>query len=88
MSLVAMIDFLDQVVDRVPNFAGMKFVTFLLDDFGRCMRKYGDRVEISHGKEAVSILLYSIYSYMTARIRAIAINTGNELLLVWLWFHF
>lgn len=51
--LVAMLDFLDQVVARVPNFAGMKFVTFLLADLGRCMRKYGDRVEISYGKEEV-----------------------------------
>lgn len=47
----AMIDFLDRVVDSIPNFAGMKFVTFLLSDFGRCMRKYGDKVEIAYGKE-------------------------------------
>nr|XP_039249505.1 N-acetylneuraminate lyase-like isoform X1 [Styela clava]XP_039249506.1 N-acetylneuraminate lyase-like isoform X1 [Styela clava] len=64
----AMLDLLDNVVDRIPNFAGMKFVTFNMGDFGRCQQRYGDRVTLSFGKDEA--LLFAALSGGTSFVGA------------------
>jgi len=46
-------DLVEQCVNRLPNFAGLKFTSFRLDEFGQCLRKFGDKLTLCYGKDEV-----------------------------------
>ena len=44
-------DIVDLALQRVPNFAGIKFTFEDLHDYGRCVAAYGDRLSIAFGRD-------------------------------------
>lgn len=50
-----MVKLLDNIAERIPNFAGIKHVTNDLGDFGRCLYKYGSRFALMYGTDEVHI---------------------------------
>jgi N-acetylneuraminate lyase len=48
---VAVHEVVERAVQRVPNFAGIKFTFEDLHDYGRCVAAYGDRLSIAFGRD-------------------------------------
>ena len=44
-------DVIGRALERVPNFAGIKFTFEDLHDYGRCVAAYGDRLSIAFGRD-------------------------------------
>jgi len=44
---------MNEAIERIPNFAGMKFTSFNLVDLGRCGDKYGQNYNLCYSKDEV-----------------------------------
>lgn len=43
--------FVEQAIESIPNFAGVKYTHEDLDEFGRCVNRFGDQVQMLFGRD-------------------------------------
>ncbi|QDU90490.1 4-hydroxy-tetrahydrodipicolinate synthase [Pirellulimonas nuda] len=48
---LAMSEFIAKAVERIPNFAGVKYTHENLEEFGDCLATWGDRIELFFGRD-------------------------------------
>lgn len=52
-------DFVERAIERIPNFAGLKFTDTRMMDFGRCIDIAGERLDLCSGREEMLLAAWA-----------------------------